>query len=377
MIYIGITGQQGFIGSHLFNSLKFFHNEFSIINFESDFFIDDTKLNKFVSSCDVIVHLAALNRHSDKDVIYETNIRLVKKIINSCLYTNSSPHIILSSSTQESNYSTYGSSKKEGRILFEKWSSLNGGTFTGLIIPNVFGPFGKPYYNSVVSTFSHQLCNNEPAKIDSDSVLNLIFIDDLISDILHKIRMRINDSYCIVKHTNEVSVSSILSLLNNFKSTYFDNGKIPLLINKFELDMFNTFRSHIDLESFFPKKYIQHTDVRGAFVELLRTEIGGQFSFSTTQPGVTRGNHYHSRKIERFSVISGTALIQMRKVGTDDIIEFAVDGKNPSFIDMPTWYTHNIKNIGNDQLLTNFWINEAYDERNPDTFFEDVNLTIK
>jgi UDP-2-acetamido-2,6-beta-L-arabino-hexul-4-ose reductase len=128
----------------------------------------------------------------------------------------------------------------------------------------------------------------------------------------------------------------------------------------------------MDIASYFPKKFVQHSDNRGAFVEIARQGIPGQTSFSTTLPGITRGNHFHTRKIERFAVIKGKALIQLRRIGTDEVLEFYLDGDDSAYVDMPIWYTHNIKNIGEDTLYTIFWINEAFDVNNPDTYFEIV-----
>jgi UDP-2-acetamido-2,6-beta-L-arabino-hexul-4-ose reductase len=161
-------------------------------------------------------------------------------------------------------------------------------------------------------------------------------------------------------------------LLDKYATEYFKNGIIPALNTSFERNLFNTFRSYIDIATHNPVKFVQHTDVRGAFVEVIRLNVGGQVSFSTTLPGITRGNHYHTRKIERFAVIKGNALIQLRKVGTDDILSFFLSGDEPAYVDMPIWYTHNIKNIGEEELLTNFWINEFYDQSDADTYFEEV-----
>jgi len=138
------------------------------------------------------------------------------------------------------------------------------------------------------------------------------------------------------------------------------------------INLFNTFRSYIDHAVYFPFKLTQHADNRGAFVEIVRLGIGGQVSFSTTHPGITRGNHFHTKKIERFTVIKGKALIQLRKYNTEEVLNFELDGNEPSYVDMPVWYTHNIKNVGEEELYTVFWINEAFDATNPDTYFEIV-----
>ena len=128
----------------------------------------------------------------------------------------------------------------------------------------------------------------------------------------------------------------------------------------------------MDIENYFPVKYNKHTDSRGSFIELIRLGVGGQVSFSTTKPGITRGNHFHTRKIERFSVIKGKALIQLRRIGTNEVIDFYLDGEEPAYVDMPIWYTHSIKNIGEEVLYTNFWINESYNPEDTDTYFTNV-----
>ncbi|MBT0812916.1 NAD-dependent epimerase/dehydratase family protein [Litoribacter ruber] len=369
---IGITGQSGFVGTHLFNSLSLLDNEFQLVPFEKEYFQDQEKLVHFVSSCDVIVHLAALNRHNDPEIIYQTNVGLVKKLIAALEQRGSTAHIIMSSSSQEERDNLYGKSKKEGRELFSEWAINSGGTFSGLIIPNVYGPFGHPYYNSVVATFSHQIANGETPVIKEDGTLKLIYVGELVEEIIDKIRTKANEHYFNVPHTAEAKVSEILKLLQDYRKLYQDAGEIPVLNNSFETNLFNTYRCYIDVRNYFPVKFQKHTDARGSFVEVIRLGIGGQVSFSTTVPGITRGNHFHTRKIERFAVIKGKALIQLRRMGTDEVLDFYLDGDEPAYVDMPIWYTHNIKNIGDEVLYTNFWINEPYNQEDPDTYFVEV-----
>lgn len=369
---IGITGQNGFVGTHLFNTLGLFPDEFERIEFNRDWFSDEELLDSFVQKCNVIVHLAALNRHNDPEVIFSTNINLVQRLISSCERTGSKPHVLISSSTQEEKDNLYGKSKKAGRELFADWAKRNYAVFSGLIIPNVFGPFGNPFYNSVVATFAHQISRGEIPKIEVDGNLKLIYVGELVDTILEFIRTGRGGSSIPVKHTAEAKVSELLFMLQKFKSEYQESGVIPQISGTFEQNLFNTYRSYMDVENYFPRKFTQHKDARGAFVEVIRLGIGGQVSFSTTIPGVTRGNHFHTRKIERFAVIKGKALIQLRKIGTDKVFDYYLDGNEPAYVDMPIWYTHNIKNIGDEELYTIFWINEHYDPSNPDTYFENV-----
>lgn len=220
MIKVGITGQQGFVGKHLYNTLGLSPEEFERIEFERSFFEDNEKLNNFVSKCDVIVHLAAMNRHESQQVIYDTNLDLVRKLIASMETTDSKPHVIFSSSTQEEKENLYGNSKKEGRKLLRNWAEKNDVIFTPLIIPNVFGPFGKPFYNSFISTFCYQLQNGETPKIINDASVNLIYIKDLVNEI--KTVIKKSGEINVVKEipsTFSIKVSEILEKLKTIKST--------------------------------------------------------------------------------------------------------------------------------------------------------------
>ncbi len=372
-IKIGITGQNGFIGSHLYNTLKLYPDNYEIIEFQKNYFDNPTLLDEFVKYCDVIVHLAGMNRHHDADVIYQTNILLAGQLIGSCERTKSKPHIIFSSSTQEEKDNKYGASKKESRKLLENWAKKNSTAFTGLIIPNVFGSFGNPYYNSVVATFCYQLTHGETPKIDVNGNMQLIYIEELIKEIIPFIN---SDNSLIqeikINYNYELLVSELLAKVTLFKTSYFEQGIIPDLSDTFDKNLFITFLTYIDHKSFFPFKLKKHTDERGSFIEMVKLNSGGQISFSTTTQGITRGNHYHTRKAERFAVIKGKALIELRKINTNNILSFELDGDEPSFVDMPIWYTHNIKNIGEEDLYTIFWINEFFNASDPDTYFEKV-----
>lgn len=369
---IGITGQSGFIGSHLYNFLGL-QEQVERISFEDEYFQNIEKLHDFVQSCDVIVHLAAMNRHEDPQVIYDTNMDLVNKLIGACELAGVKPHILFSSSTQEETENLYGKSKKDGRKFIEDWAERNKAVFSGLIIPNVFGPFGNPYYNSFIATFCHQLTHGKHPKISVDGEVKLIYVGELVKFIYSQITN--HQSPISIQHvpfTSESKVSKVLNLLEGYKENYFKKGIIPYLDKEFEKNLFNTFVCYIDHKTFFPFHLSKHSDNRGSFVETVKLYSGGQMSFSTTVPGITRGNHYHTRKAERFAVIKGKARIEIRKIGTDEVLSFDLDGDKPSFVDMPIWHTHNITNIGEEELYTLFWINEHYNPEDEDTYFEKV-----
>ena len=369
---IGITGQNGFVGSHLYNTFGLYTDEFELVDFERSFFDDEDKLDVFVKQCDVIVHLAALNRHESQEVIYETNVKLAEELVASLKRTQSRAQVIISSSTQEEKDNPYGRSKKAGREAIARWAKESGGMALGLVIPNVFGAFGKPFYNSFIATFCYQLTHDEQPSIAVDGEVGLIYVQELVDRIIREIRNKTHDQSLRIEPTASYKVSEVLRLLVAYRDAYFNRGEIPVLNSSFEINLFNTFRSFIDHKTFFPVKFTQHTDPRGSFVEVIRLGIGGQVSFSTTVPGITRGNHFHTRKIERFAVIKGKALIQLRKIGTEEVFDFYLDGNEPAYVDMPIWYTHNIRNIGDETLYTNFWINEAYNPEDADTYFIEV-----
>lgn len=374
---IGVTGQAGFVGYHLYNTLSL-RDDVELIPFDRSFFEDPKMLSQFVSDCDTIVHLAAMNRHEDPNVIYGTNTGLVNKLIEACTATDSKPHVIFSSSSQELKDNLYGKSKKEGKEKFMDWANASGGKFTSLTIPNVFGPFGRPNYNSVVATFCHKVAHDEEPTIINDGEVGLIYINDLVKIFVDTIfgkqpssPLGGNSSEVDIAPNHFVKVSRILELLNGFRKDYVGNGIFPNLEDHFEKSLFNTFRCYVP-ESHYPVKFTKHTDPRGSFVEIARTQTSGQFSFSTTVPGITRGNHFHTRKAERFAVIRGKARIQLRRIGTDEVINYDLDGDEPAYVDMPIWYTHNITNTGDEELITLFWINEPYNPEDADTYFENV-----
>lgn len=365
---IGITGQAGFVGTHLYNHLGLEPEKYERVPFEDAYFDEMPKLRDFVSKCDVIVHLAAMNRHESEQVVYDTNIRLNRTLVEAMEAEKVTPHVIFSSSTQEERDNLYGKSKREGRKMIEEWARKTGAPFSGLVVPNVFGEFSRPNYNTFIATFAHKLINGEQPSILTDGNVKLIYVASLCRFIISRFEEK-GIRKVEVPWDFEKKVSEILALFGNYKTLYFEQGFIPHLKDRNEVNLFNTFRSYIPPRC---TKLVKHADERGVFVETIKLGVGGQVSFSTTVPGVTRGNHYHTRKIERFTVIKGKALIRLRKIGSGEIFDFYLDGTEPAYVDMPVWYTHSIENIGEEELYTQFWINEWYDPADGDTYFETV-----
>lgn len=373
MLRVGITGQAGFMGGCLWRHLQLHKDRLIPVAFRDEFFEDRAALDRFVRNCDVVVHLAAVNRHPDPEALYRVNLDLVDRLTGACERAGVAPHIVFASSTQESNDSAYGRSKREGRARLEQWAERHDAPFTGLIIPNVFGPFGKPFHNSVVATFCHQLIWGEEPRVEQDKALNLIHVDDLARRMMARI-MTPEPSRTTVEiaHTDTRSVSEILRLLVRFRDRYLNYGIMPSLADPFERNLFNTFLCALPHDERFPHPLDLRGDERGEFAEVLRADGGGQVSFSTTRGHASRGHHFHTRKVERFVVVKGRARIGLRRVDSDRAVYYEIDGQAPAYVDIPVWHTHSIDNLSSDELYMLFWISEPFDKQDPDTFGERV-----
>lgn len=367
---IGITGQEGFVGSHLTNYLEL-QEGVELVPYDISYFQNPDALTRFAGQCDAVVHLAGVNRHADPNELYQINLELTERLIAACDAAGHHPHVLFSSSTQEERDNLYGRSKRDSRLRFEEWAARTGATFNGLIIPNVFGPFGRPKYNSVTATFCHQVTHGiEPTVHDRSSPLEMIHTNELVSDIWDLLQRKESGTVRLAPR-HFMTVGELVDKLLHYRATYMERDTFPDLSNPTDLVLFNTFRCYIPYD-FYPRPYTKHTDPRGSFVEITRAQTPGQSSYSTTAPGITRGNHFHTRKAERFAVIRGKARIQLRRIGTNEVINYDIDGEKPAYVDMPIWHTHNLINTGDEELITLFWINEPYDPADPDTYYVDV-----
>lgn len=367
MVKIGITGAEGLIGSHL---CAFLHGlpDVDIVKANRSTFSSEESLSLFVLSCDVIVHLAGMNR-GDERKIAATNIALAESLIRACNHNNCRPHIIFSSSVQAFRDTPYGKSKRMCSEKFQEWAERTGARFTNLILPHVFGESGKPFYNSVVSTFCFQLANGQEPQIINDINLELIHAQQVADQIL-TIAKASQHGEVVISGT-PISVSHLLEKLSKLAREYQQHQVVPALKDSFDLYLFNTYRSYL-----YPKHYpvtpTLHEDNRGKLIEIIKSFSGGQSFVSTTKPGVTRGNHYHLAKFERFVVLSGHAIIRIRKLFSNTVIEFPVSGEIIQYIDIPTLHTHSITNVGQDNLITLFWALGLFDPIRSDTFLEMV-----
>lgn len=370
---IVVTGSSGFIGSHLYNTLKFIKNISKLKKLPRKAFSDDDLIDSILAESTCIIHLAGVNRHSSGKYIQEENIQITEAIISSLKRINHFPRFINISSIHENTETSFGRGKRISRKLLESYYCPKPNKILSLITPNIFGPFGIPYYNSFIATFCERIVTNKQIEITGERLIPLLYIDDLIETIIDSIQA--NSSGIMTNfRTDEIKISEVADKLKKFATDYLDRYEIPNLTNRFDLNLFNTFRSYIPFENY-PVSQRKHSDQRGSFVELVRSNSQGQFSISNSYPGIERGNHFHTRKIERFQIIKGEALVQLRKIDSDIIHDFHLNEERMDFIDIPIWYTHNLINTSDkDELIMTFWINEPYDENNPDTFPLKVNI---
>lgn len=359
-----VTGEKGFIGYHLTQYLKWVKKE-NVISVRRDF---QKESKKFIEA-DWVIHLAGVNRGINDDEVYNGNVNLAKDLIKIFDENKITPNVIFISSVQESLNNTYGNSKIEASRLVKSHCDNNNKVFISLKLPNVFGPFCKPNYNSFVATFCDKIAKNTLPEIIKDNKVPLVYVQDVCEVIYNSLSTSEPKSF--KEYINEVNVSEVLNKLKYFYNLYNKEGIFPELNNKFNVNLFNTLRSYISPLSHLIKK----TDDRGYLIEILKCESSPtQMFYSVTKPGVTRGNHFHFNKIERFMILKGTALVEMRKVDTEDIFSWVIKDDDNLTIDMPIMYTHSLKNIGNDDLICCFWTQEIFDPAFPDTYFEKVNL---
>lgn len=367
---IGITGANGFIGWHLRCYLETRDDVSEVRLAGRNEFAADEKLYQFVSGLDCIVHLAGVNR-AESHALIEGNIKPAKQLVRALTKTNATPVIIYSSSVQALNpdVNPYSESKAAVGQIFSTWSEATKGRLISLIIPHVFGEYGKPHYNSAVATFAHQVANGEQLSIHNNSKLELVHVQDLVERMIALYQGGASGDVSIVGH--KIGVVEVAAQLQNLHNTYINDGQIPDLSDHFIRCLFNTLRGAFQT-NMRVRKVNKYQDDRGWLVEAVKANSGGQCFVSTTLPGITRGNHFHRYKVERFFVLQGRARIQLRKLFNDDIVCFELDGTSPSYVDIPTLHTHSITNVGEDELITLFWADEFFDEDSPDTYFEEI-----
>lgn len=365
-----VTGSKGFIGKNLIEGLR---NEEYYNIFEFDKYDSLDKLEEYTKKCDFVFHLAGVNRPKDNKEFIEGNYDFTLKLTKALERNNNKSPIVMPSSTQTSLENDYGKSKRKAELVLFNHKKNNDSKVYVFRLPNVFGKWSRPNYNSVIATFCNNISRDLPITINNPNViLNLVYIDDVVKsfiDIINDKGKRVGEYYEVTP-TYKESLDRIASLIKSFKEMR-KNLSIPNLSDEFEKKLYSTYLSYLPKDKFkYPLK--MNIDNRGSFTEFIRTDSKGQFSVNISRKGITKGNHWHNTKNEKFLVVHGEALIAFRKIGSDEVLKYYVSDKNLEVVDIPTGYTHKIVNIGDEDLVTVMWANEKLDKENPDTYFSEV-----
>ncbi len=363
---IGITGADGLIGWHLraFLRLQGGHN---IRLATRPTFADPDQLTAFVTGLDAVVHLAGMNKHDEG--VEAINLKLAVDLTAALERAKVSPRVAYSNTIWADRDDTpYSRSKRAAAHRLRAWADRTGAPFANLIFPHTFGEFGKPFHNSVVSTFCHQLARSQSPRIIVDGDLELVHAQEVAARCFRAVEAGENGDFR--SHGTPMKVSTLLQRLRRMATSYAAQI-VPDLRDPLDTRLFNTLRSYLYPEHY-PVTLTLHSDNRGTLFEAVKSENGGQIFLSTTRPGITRGNHFHSRKVERFLVASGEAEIRLRRIFSDQENVFRVSGERPCYVDMPTFHTHSITNVGASDLVTLFWANEIFDPKDSDTYPEPV-----
>ena len=373
---VAITGGAGFLGWHLRCAIRMRGwPEPVVVDHAS--FDDPARLRDALAGVEVVVHLAGVNRGPEAEV-EAGNPRLARLLVEALQATAAGRnrlHLLFSNSTHgrdpsvsAASLTPYGRSKREANAILGEWAATTGARYTDIRFPHLFGEHGRPFYNSAVATFCHQLATGDTPKIIVDSEVELLHAQSACDLMLEAIDAGTGGP--LSPQGLRMPVSEALARLQAMHATYAD-GTLPRFDTAFDLDLFNTLRSY-RFPLHYPGRIELRSDARGHLFEAVKTGHGGQCFASTTHPGVVRGNHFHRRKVERFLVAGGQATIRVRRMFTADAHAFEVRGDAPVYIDMPTLHTHDIRNSGQGELFTLFWSHEIFDPAAPDTYPEAV-----
>lgn len=366
-----VTGSNGFIGKNLISHLQE-KQEIEIIKYDRNTPFELIKNN--IENIDFIYHLAGVNRPKDINEFRIGNIDLTERIINLIMSKNLKIPFLITSSIQANLDNEYGKSKKKAEDII-----INYGKVAPIYIfrlHNVFGKWCRPNYNSVVATFCNNVANNLDIKIDNPSTeLTLIYIDDIIKEFLNILytgkTSYLEGDYCYISPRYNVTLGELANYIKSFKES-MKSIMVPNTGNEFVKKLFSTYISYVPMEDLICKAKM-NIDERGSFTEIVKTKECGQFSISFSKPGIIRGNHYHHTKIERFIVIKGHAKIKFTNILDNTSYEFEVDDRDIKVITIPVGYTHNIQNIGNDEMILAIWCNEIFNPEFPDTMYKSIN----
>lgn len=365
-----VTGSNGFVGKNLIAELRNKgYNE--ILEFRRE--TDQSLLEEYTKECDFVFHMAGVNRPKYEKEFMEGNFGFTAEILELLKKHGNKAPVLITSSIQAEKDNSYGKSKKAEENLLFKYNDETGVKVYTYRLPNLFGKWSRPNYNTVVATYCHNVARGLDIQVNNpDAELTLCYIDDLLEEFLRAIEgtPTIQGNYCVVPVTHKIKLGKLANLIKSFKESR-GNLSIPDMEDALTKKLYSTYLSFLP-ENEFAYDLKMNCDQRGSFTEFIRTPERGQVSINVSKPGITKGNHWHHTKNEKFLVVSGKGLIRFRKIDSEEIIEYRVSGEKLQVVDIPTGYTHSIVNVGDSDLVTVMWANELFDPEKPDTYFLEV-----
>lgn len=368
-IKVLVTGSNGFIGKNLIAELN---NRGGYKIYRCDVDTTDQELEEYAKDCEFVFHLAGINRPQNVEDFYKGNYGFTTTLLDKLKkYDNKAP-ILMSSSIQAKLDNDYGKSKKEGEDYLLAYGKENNVKTFVFRLPNVFGKWCRPNYNSAVATFCHNIARDLPITVTArDIELTLVYIDDVVNAFIDTIQDQVtkdDDGYCMVPVFHKATLGHIVDTLYSFVESRKNLACPHMVQNSFEKKLYSTYLSYLP-EDKFSYELKMNVDDRGSFTEFLRICDFGQVSVNISKPHIVKGNHWHHTKNEKFLVVKGNGVIRFRKIDSDKVIEYFVSGEKLEVVDIPCGYTHNIENIGDSDMVTIMWANEPFDKEKPDTYF--------
>lgn len=378
-----VTGANGFVGRNLVSQLENIASgkarnyaiageELHVLCYDVD--SDPAALEEYCRRADFVFNLAGVNRPEDPSEFMKGNFGFASLLLDTLKKCGNTCPVMISSSTQAALDNPYGESKRAGEELLFEYGRETGAKVLVYRFPNVFGKWCRPNYNSAVATFCNNIAHGLPIRVNDPSVvMHLVYIDDVVDELIGALSGDEHraGAFCEVPVVHTITLGGIVELLYSFREMQ-QNLEVPDLGDAFAKKLYSTYLSYLPKERFcYPLK--MNVDNRGSFTEIVRTPDRGQFSVNISKPGITKGEHWHHTKNEKFVVVSGHGLVQLRKIGTDEVINFEVSGEKMEVVEMIPGYTHNIINLSDtEDLVTFMWANEAFNPERPDTYFEPV-----
>jgi len=369
MMRILVTGSSGFVGKNLVAELNNLGH--TVYSFDKD--KDTSLLKSYTKDCEFIYHLAGVNRPKNETEFMKGNFGFTDELLQTLKENNNTSPVLITSSIQAEKENPYGISKKAGEELLIKYSKETGAKIYIYRLPNLFGKWSKPNYNTVVATYCHNIARGIEIQINNpETDMHLCYIDDVLNEFVRALNQcpTIVGDYCKVPVTYSIKLGELAQTIQGFKESR-ENLSVPDMQDSLTKKLYSTYLSFLPKDAF-SYSLKMNCDNRGSFTEFLRTPGRGQVSVNVSKPGIIKGNHWHHTKNEKFLVVHGKGVIRFREINTDEVLEYFVSGEKLEVVDIPAGYTHNIQNLGAEDMVTVMWANESFDSQKPDTYFLEV-----